>query len=236
MTARSLDRWLRERDRRAGRYDRTARFRTVALGTHGQTDWPHRLMALVGRDDQGSWSPPRVRDLYLRHNRDGSTTTTRDAVAAWDGTRKRGEEWRTFDSQDDGFTARVGYLGDDGRLHDTGLQGRRELALFRRWLLWDGWVKAEWFGLRRWLYYQGLHRAVERRVRWTCQAVPPRDSGGYQHWHCQVRVGAWGTLRRRLGQPFRHPEPHRFNNYTWTDGAARVRYVTDDPAIDLEPR
>lgn len=237
------ERWLRERDRLAGKYDRTRRLRDL-LDAHGGRDWGHRLMTLVGRNDCGNWGPPRGRDLYIhdewiyppidpdepldraKHAGRRERTVTRDAMTAWDGVR-RGETWRTFDWQDDGMTLRVGYLGDDGRLHDSGIEGRAELRLFRRWLLWDSWIKAEWLGLRRWLYYRGLHHAVDHRERLSCGLTPPQGSGGYSHWHCTLRRPLWAIL---TGRRTRHPGPHRFLNYTWTEGEERVEYAPVEPA------
>lgn len=239
---RRLDSWLRHQDWKAGRYDRTRRFREVVLGGHGQDDWPHRVMALVGRDDSGNWGPPRVRDLYLRRLYPNGPVkslrgtrpwleTTRDGSYAWLGVKERHEEWRCFDSQDDGTTVRVGYLGDDGRLHDTGVQGTAELRAFRRWLLWDGWVKAEWLGLRRWVYYRALHAAVDRRVRFTCQVTPDQNSGGYSHWHCGVQIGLLGTLRRRAGRINLHTGAHRYRNYRWEGPGTRVSHAPVDSSL-----
>lgn len=235
-----LDGWLRQLDRRAGKYDRTRRFRDAVLGVHGGRDWGHRLMALVGRNDTGSWGPPRARDLYVRvgwERREDRTAiegtqnerveTTR-AMTAWEGV-KRGEEWRTFDWQDDGHTLRVGWLGDDGRIHDSGIGAvSGEVARFRRWFLWDSWVKAQWCGLRPWLYYKGLHAAVHRKYPFTCQVTPPRGTGGYSHWYCTVPVGLLGALRRRLGLPVEHPMPHRYINYRWDGEGNRVDYDPQD--------
>jgi len=90
---------------------------------------------------------------------------------------------------------------------------RRELALFRRWDFWECRVRAEWFGLRRWLYYRGLHGAVYLKKPFTCQAVPPRGSGGYDHWFCELR-GKHDT--------------HRYRAYTW--GAnRRVQHQPTEP-------
>jgi hypothetical protein len=235
-----LDSLLRERDRRAGKYDRTVRFREVALGTHGAHDWGHRLMALVGTRRTGSFEPPRARDLYMRvgwERREDRTAIegtqnrrveTTHAMTAWDGV-KRGEEWRTFDWQDDGHTLRVGWLGDDGRIHDSGIGAvSGEVTRFRRWFLWDSWVKAQWCGLRPWLYYKGLHAAVHRKHPFTCQVTPPRGSGGYDHWYCTAPIGHLGTLRRWLGRPVDHPMPHRYHNYRWDDEGNRVDY---DPQV-----
>ena len=238
-----LDGWLRERDRRAKKYDRTARIRAL-LGQHGQRDWGHKLMALVGTQRTGSFEPPRARDLYFRVGPERGEdwrvvpgtekslgVETTHAMTAWDGV-KRGEAWRTFDWQDDGHTLRIGWLGDDGRIHDSALGAYSgELKRFRRWFILDSWIKAQWFGLRPWLYYKGLHAAVHRKYPWTCQVTPPRDSGGYDHWYCQVPIGARGTLRRRLdrltgfasGAPY-HPMPHRYINYRWDGAGNRVAH------------
>lgn len=242
-----LVRWLRERDRRAGKHERTRRLREL-LDAGGNRDWGHRLMTLVGRNDCGNWGPPRGRDLYIRDEwvyppgLAGSATSkaqmehrrqvTHHAMTAWDGV-KRGETWRTFDWQDDGHTLRVGFLGSDGRLHDSGIDGREELRLFRRWLLWDSWVKAEWLGLRRWLYYRGLSHAVDHRERLSCGLTPPEGSNGYSHWHCTLRRPLWAILTGRRTQ---HPGPHRFLNYTWTEGEEQVRYAPLDDSSGWRAR
>jgi hypothetical protein len=228
-------------DHRAGKHDRTRRLRDVIAAQRGWYDWPHRLMALVGRNDSGNWGPPRVRDLYFRdewvyppidpdepidrakHAGTRVFEVTRDGWEAWQGA-KRGETWRTFDSQDDGNTIRVGYLGGDGRLRDSGIDGRQELRRFVKWLLWDGWVLAEGFGLRRWAYYVALNGAVRDRRPFTCRLVPPEGTGAYSHWACDVPVGWRGTLRRWAGRPVEHEGPHRFRNYSWVAGAGRVQY------------
>jgi hypothetical protein len=183
-------------------------------------DWGHPLMALSGRPFCGSWDVPRGRDLWFRYPdhhgnpawlathpevklRCGLLTTT-DYATVRD---TNDGEWRIFDWQDDGYTIRIGYWpapDGDGRIHDSGIDGRREIRLFLRWLVWDGLGKAEWFGLRRWAYYKALNQVVHDRKPFTCQQVPARDSGGYQHWHCQ--------LRRR------HTGPHRFRAMVWADG------------------
>ena len=182
-------------------------------------DWGHPLMALTGRESYGSWDVPRGWDLWFRHvahkhrhtwltthpstrPRFGLLTTTdyNTVKATNDG------EWRIFDSQNDGFHIVIGYWPppqSNGRIHPTGLDGRREQALFVSWLLWDGWIKTEWCGLRRWLYYRALHGVVHDRKPFTCQQTPPRGSGGYDHWHCQLRN--------------HHSGPHRYHNMTWTN-------------------
>ncbi len=61
--------------------------------------------------------------------------------------------------------------------------------------------RIEWFGLRSWLFSQGLHAAVYRKKPFSCGAQPPKGQGGYSHWLCTLRRG--------------HDGMHRFNNYTW---------------------
>jgi len=233
---------LRQRARASGDYDRYARLIDV-IGEHRPWwDWGHRLMALSGTYRGGSSEPPRARDLYMRvgwarrednhHAIEGSENErveTTHAMTAWEGV-KRGEEWRTFDWQDDGHTLRVGWLNDEGRITDSAIGASQgEMARFRRWFIWESWVKASWCGLRPWLYYRGLHAAVEERRPLTCQLTPPRGSGGYSHWHCGIRRPLLAIL---LGRRQQHPGPHRFKNYTWTEGEERVAYErTDDPLV-----
>lgn len=230
--------WLRKRDRAAGKYDRTHRLRDVIGEFNPWWDWGHRLMALVGRDDSGSWGPPRGRDLWFRERWDAPNPATGRPNAhrwelAWsysemkdlDARSTSREPWRIFDWQDDGTSLVVGWYpepGGDGRIRESGIRDRRELRLFYRWLLWDSLGKGTWFGLRRWLYYKGLHAAVERRIPFTCQLVPPPRSGGYRHWHCHVSRPVLALLAGRRQQ---HDGPHRFGNYTWTEGGQRVEFA-----------
>lgn len=179
-------------------------------------DWGHPLMILVGRYSTGTWDTPHVRDMWFRKEYvvggRQRIETTRDYTVV----RARNDgEWRIFDGQDDGHTIVIGYWphpdSPNGQIYRTGLDGRAEIRLFVRWLLWDGWVKAEWCGLRRWLYFRGLHNAVEPYIPFTCRVVPDGTSGGYRHWHCDLRP--------------RHKGDHRYRNYTWSGVAGdRVEY------------
>ena len=187
----------------------TQRIRDLRKARYRGYDWGHRVMILVGRnDDSGSYGVPRPGDLFFRFD-NGKLRTTRDhadVCAVNDG------EWRVFDSQNDGFEVVIGYWPEPGggQIQRTGLDGRVEQRLFLRWFVWDGLVKAEWFGLRRWLYYKALHAVVEDKVPFTCQVTPPPSSGGYSHWHCRERR--------------KHKGDHRFRNYTWAGGDAPVVY------------
>lgn len=181
---------------------------------HPWYDWGHLLMILVGQYRHGSWDAPHVRDMWFRRvGRDQFVTTNN-----YDDVRANPEhEWRIFDSQDDGHTIVIGWWPhpDDrnGNIRRDGLDGKPEQRMFLRWMLWDGLIKAEWFGLRSWIYYRALHRAVEIRRPFTCQAQADPHHGGYSHWFCE--------------EPKRHKGPHRVRNYSWTDGG-RVEYLGAD--------
>lgn len=195
------------------------RFKAIHTRSFRWYDWGRPVMILIGREDGGSFDGiPRPHDLWFRHE-NGRMVTTRDYTEV----RARNDgEWRIFDSQNDGFEIVIGWWpGPDGngRIQQSGLDGRAEQRLFLRWFVWDGWIKAEWFGLRRWLYYKALHAVVTDKVPFTCQQVPPPNSGGYSHWHCQ--------LRRK------HKGDHRYRNYTWS--GSKVEYAPVDGTAPKDP-
>jgi hypothetical protein len=180
------------------------RLHDVLQRRHPWYDWGHPLMILTGRYDSGSWDVPRVRDLWFRARPGGGFETARD-YATVRASNTDANPWRIFDSQDDGHTVEIGYWptpSERGNIHRTGLDGRAEMRLFARWLIWDGWVRAEWFSLRRWLYFRALHRAVVHRIPFTCQAQPAHGR----------RDSSYCELSRR------HTGKHRVRNYTWRDG------------------
>lgn len=178
-------------------------------------DWGHPLMILIGRYDSGDWGMPRVRDLWFRKDTDGTLVKTRDYTQVRE---SNDGEWQIFDGQDDGHTIIIGHWphpDSNGQIYRTGLNGRDEIRLFARWLIWDGWVKAEWFGIRRWLYIQALRNAVEPYIPFTCRVTPEKGAGGYTHWHCDLRP--W------------HKGEHRYRNYTWAGPGYRVAYDPIEP-------
>lgn len=187
------------------------RIQTIRARGYRWYDWGHRVMILIAREDGGSFDGvPRVRDLWF-YREGGRIHTTRDYADV----RARPDiEWKVFDSQNDGFEVVIGWWPNGhGGINQSGLEGRDEQKLFLRWFVWDSWIKAEWFGLRRWLYYKALHAVVHARIPFACQEVPDRNSGGYDHWHCQ------------LGR--RHTGKHRFNNGVWAAGGK----IEHDPII-----
>lgn len=209
---------LIERAMRARRWHRANdgslrhRLWDIASSSYRWWDWGHPVMALVGRDDCGNWSPPRGRDMWYRDANGGRFETTyeyRD-LDKKKSSREVGE-WKIFDVQDDGFTIMMGYWPTDsaGRITFYGLD-RKEQALFLRWYLVECKLRGEWLGLRRWIYYKALSAAVAKKVPFSCQAVPDRDSGGYNHWHCQLKK--------------RHEGRHRYSSYTWIGRDFQVEY------------
>jgi hypothetical protein len=183
------------------------RLLTIATDNHHWYDWGHRLMTLVGRwDGTGDYSMPRGRDLWYRFDSDNETSGKIITTHRYTDVRDMPDAgWKVFDVQDDGHTVMLGWWGD--RIRFYGLN-RRELALFRRWDLWERRARGEWFGIRRWLYCKGLHAAVHLRKPFACNTTPPPGSGGYSHWHCELRG--------------KHTE-HRFRAYVWVDGRVTHR-------------
>ena len=76
---------------------------------------------------------------------------------------------RTYEEEDEYITA---YITEDGwsfwigSKHEWwGSLSRFEARSLAWFILWTWWAKAEWFGLRRWLWIKLLHRRVERHKR-----------------------------------------------------------------------
>ncbi len=205
------------------RFDGTMRSRVArAAGDwYHWWDWGRPVMWMVGRYDTGSAGAPRGRDLwwiptgYVEgplagslvadcEQRFGCYITTdyrvvRSSAAEID--------WRIYDLQDDGRTVKVGLWPNrpdhGGRMQPLPWQ-ELKVDLFLWWYVWQHKGVAQWFGLRRWVYYKALHAAVSRKRPFTCQQVPPPNSGGYSHWHCE--------LKRK------HTGDHRYRGYTWSTG------------------
>lgn len=190
-------------------------------------DWGHPVMWLVGRHDCGSAGCPRGRDLWwipTQYVEEGVAasllagfeqrhgcyiTTNYTDVRATSGD----VDWRIYDLQDDGRTTKVG-LWPNAPEHKGRLQPlpweELNVRLFLWWYLWEHKAKAQWFGLRRWVYYKALHWAVHAHSPFACNVVPDRGSGGYSHWHCGLRP--------------RHRGAHRYHNYTWAGPGESVEY------------
>jgi hypothetical protein len=211
-------------------YDDTIRGRVyqIVSDRHPWWDWGHRVMWLTGRYDSGSAGWPRARDLYYVHpswlerfdqswfagspTRLGFITTTKTA----DVLAHRSVSWKIFDLQDGGRTLLLGWYpepGSDGRIKPASIEGD-EIRLFWHWYWIDHKLKAQWLGIRPWLYSKALTAAVHERKPFACQVTPEPGSGGYSHWHCQLKK--------------RHTDPHRYNNYTWAGPGTSVAY---DPEV-----
>lgn len=185
----------------------------LANDRHRWWDWGHRLMVLTGTEHGGSWDAPSPPTWWYRAGapkrmaRTGYPThplRTFHVVKDYDEFRSLTEglnedgmyEWQAMCVDSDG-DMQLGHRYWGGSFY--GMR-KAETALLRKYLRM--WRRLDWYGLRSWLYSQGLHAAVHRSKPFACREVPPKGSGGYSHWHCE--------LRRR------HAGAHRFNSYTWT--------------------
>lgn len=225
---RRLHRWMRSRGWHSAPADGLRRrLYSLAGDRHPWHDWGHRLMILTGSDHCGGWaeptpptwwyrlgpSKPMARTKYPRH-----PLSTFDVVKDYETFRSRTKglnedglyEWQAIGTNQDG-ELHLGHRYWGGTFY--GMR-KAEVALLRSYLRM--WRRHDWFGLRSWLYVQGLHAAVDHKVRFSCGVTPPRGSGGYSHWHCD--------LKRK------HSGAHRFRNYVWDPAKASVEYAPVDAA------
>lgn len=189
-----------------------ARAYALAIMHHPWYDWGHRLMVLVGRDEGGTWSEPRpptwwyrqgppthmARTKYPRHPR-----PTYQVVKDYDQFRALTEGL----NEDEMYPWNAICVDQDGELQ----LGKRywggphyglshwDIPILRSYL--RHWRRLDWFGLRSWLFSQGLHACVHVKKPGACNATPPHGAGGYDHWHCRLKRG--------------HSDMHRFNAYVW---------------------
>jgi hypothetical protein len=219
-----LERWMRRRKWNYAKPRDGLRHRLYDLvsGRHRWYDWGHRLMILTGTDFGGSWSEPTPPTWWYRQGPPKIMRRTgfpRHPLARYEIVTDY-DEFRSKTkglNEDEMYRWQAIGLGQDGELH----LGRRywggtfygmakaDTALLRRYLRM--WRRLDWYGLRSWLYSQGLHAAVHQKVPRTCQVSPPKDSGGYSHWYCD--------------QKRKHDGPHRYRNYQWDPTKKRVEHT-----------
>lgn len=171
-------------------------------------------MTLTGQDFGGTWDAPTPPTWYYRLG-DGKKmwrtgypshpTSTIEVIRGYSQFREATDGlnrdqiidagWKAFCSDHDGELS-LGW-----QYWGKGFYGltKWEVRLLTKYL--RSWRRADWWGLRSWLYSQGLHAAVYKRKPFTCQAAPTKGSGGYDHWLCTEKRG--------------HDGFHRFNAYTW---------------------
>lgn len=210
----------------------TGRIHHLLIRSAPWWDWGHRVMILTGTCVGGNYDSPRPgtwwyrlgpakrmwRTKYPRH-----PLSSYQVVKSWEQFRDltvglnedQMYEWQAIGlSQDDEL--HLGHQFWGGTFY--GLTAW-DTALLRRYL--RQWHRKNWWGLRSWLYSQALHAHVHRAKPFSCKAVPPRDSGGYSHWRCQ--------LKRR------HDGLHRVNSYVWGEvggeDLARVVYAPQDELV-----
>lgn len=217
-----IGRWMYRRGWTRSNRSGSVRHRLYDLWTcrHPWYDWGHRLMIVVGYDWCGNWSEYEPPTWYYRLGtpkrmwRTGYPShplSTFEVVKDYDEFRKRTEGL----NEDQMYEWKAICVNQDGELH-LGHQywGKQfyglshwETPLLARYLRM--WRRANWWGVRSWLYKLALNSAVDHKAPFKCNATPPKGSGGYTHWHCSEkrkhkglhRVGAyvWGEVD---GEPF----------------------------------
>lgn len=220
-----LEPWMRKHHWNYGVPPEGLRSRLYALLTDHRPwwDWGHRLVIAVGSNDCGNWGEPEPPTWYYRKlqpkrmTRTGYPTYPRSCYQVI----KNYDEFSALThglNEDQMYEWNAICVNCDGDLH-LGHQywgGRffgmdsRDQALLRRYL--NRWRLQNWFGLRTWLWKQGLHASVYKKKPRACGVTPSRCTGGYDHWRCEAD-------RRHIGD-------HVYGNYRWS-GRGHVVYVGD---------
>lgn len=211
---RSLARRCRKRNWHYSEHDQHLRGRLVRLldMRYPWYDWGHRALVLFGDCEGGNYGDPKPETWWYRRGeckRMWRTNYPRYPLSTFEvitdyATFKKRTEGLNGDQMDEWQAI---YVDQDGELclghrwWGGAFYGMREdeVALLRRYL--RRWRRHTWWGLRSWICCQALHAAVHCKKPGSCQAVPPKGSGGYSHWHCQLKRN--------------HDGLHRFNNMTW---------------------
>jgi hypothetical protein len=203
------------------------RLYSLTIERHQWWDWGHRLMILTGSDWGGNWGSPEPPTWWYRQVRDRRMWRTGYPTrpvfqlvkdydlfgALTEGLNEDGMyPWRALCVHEDGHEMILGHAYW-GNWHFSGIT-KGETKLIGRYMRM--WRRYDWWGLRSWLYCQGLDAAVHQRKPRACNVTPPAGTGGYDHWHCD--------------QKRRHKGDHRFRNYTWPGGTAKVEYKPRESA------
>lgn len=214
--SRPIEKWMRERGWNYTGHDGSLKERVYALFSRPRPwwDWGHRLMVLVGAHDGGNWSEPSPPTWWYRLGEPKRMARTKypvhppstiQVVKSYAEMRELTEgldedemyPWKAIGVSDGDLHLGHQYWG--GRYYGI---DKWEQNLLRRYLI--EWRLKDWFGLRSWLYCQGLHAAVNQKKPFACNQIPPKGSGGYDHWYCPL--------------PRNHNGQHAFRNYRWGCG------------------
>lgn len=188
---RRVARYLRRRGlNQAPGHTLRARLYRCFADARGWWDWGAYLMSLTGTDFCGSYAPPSPRSIYYQYE-NGKLVWTKSYERPLN--PEANDYWHFIGVQDDGRVLRPGNIYSDNRESINYGLDPRTTRLLTRYILWDYWTKARWFGLRPWLYYKGLHRKVDMRIPFRCNERPRPNSGAYSHWACSLK-------RRHRGQ------------------------------------
>lgn len=209
-----LARWMRKRgwSHKTPRNGVRRQLYELTIARHPWWDWGHWLMILVGIDEGGNRSEPTPPTWWYRLDTPKQMWRTRyprhplstfQIVTDYEEFRRLTKglnedqmyEWKAIGTNQDG-ELHLGHQYWGGTFYGL---SKWEVALLRRYL--RRWRRLDWFGLRSWLYKQGLHGAVFSKKPFTCGATPPKGQGGYSHWRCHL--------------PRRHGGMHRFHNYVF---------------------
>jgi hypothetical protein len=175
-------------------------------------NWGRHLMIIVGQEQGGNYNEPEPGTWWYRlgpAKRQRRTGFPRHPLSTYQIVKDYSEfrriteglnedqmyEWQAISVNQDGELT-LGHRYWGGNFY--GLR-KCDVALLRRYL--RHWRRIDWWGLRSWLYSQGLHAAVYAKKPFSCGARPGPGHGGYDHWSCHLRRG--------------HEGMHRVNNYVW---------------------
>lgn len=125
-----------------------------------------RIMNLTGTEWCGNKQVPTPEPLYsisggrktrFHRGHDAQYDRDRDLV-------------HVFTTNNDSFELWIGH--PNRWLFHCRRKEARRLAVY---ILWDWWIRTEWFGLRRWAYYRALRVEVQRHKRLMVEARRPTD-------------------------------------------------------------
>jgi len=184
----------------------------ILASYHAWWDWGHYLMILTGTDFCGNWAEPEAPTWWYKLEAPKRMFKTRypihplstfkviknyDAFMALteDLNEDKMYEWQAFNVSQD-RELQVGHMYWGGRFFGMTRWEVRLLVKYLRMVR-----RHDWYGLRTWLYAQGLHATVYKKKPFSCGAAPEPGSGGYDHWLCQLKK--------------RHKGEHKCGNYVW---------------------
>lgn len=115
-------------------------------------DFYNRVITYTGIDfGGGARRPPEAKTFRYVVDNDGLHPVTNTA-----------DEYQVFASNNDGMELWLGYR-DQWKYH----MSTPEVKALFWWILWEWYVKARWFGLRRPIYYWALRKSIRKSKKNT---------------------------------------------------------------------